>query len=61
MASQQLAFRALAAVACVGVASVSAATKYPTVTAHGMGDSCFNSGMQGQHTSAPFRCCAMVV
>jgi len=47
MASQQLAFRALAAVACVGVASVSAATKYPTVTAHGMGDSCFNSGMQG--------------
>ena len=24
-----------------------AATTYPTVVAHGMGDSCFNQGMQG--------------
>lgn len=28
------------------IPSVSALTKYPTVTAHGMGDSCFNSGMK---------------
>lgn len=36
----------LVLVACLAVGLASAATKYPTVTAHGMGDSCFNSGMK---------------
>lgn len=33
-------------VAAVAIAAVSATTQYPTVTAHGMGDSCFNEGMK---------------
>jgi palmitoyl-protein thioesterase len=41
--------KAIAAIACAAglAATASAATNpYPTVTAHGMGDSCFNGGMQ---------------
>lgn len=33
-------------VVAVAVRTASALTKYPTVTAHGMGDSCFNAGMK---------------
>jgi hypothetical protein len=37
---------AFVAAAAAGLATASAANPYPTVTAHGMGDSCFNEGMQ---------------
>lgn len=39
--------RIAAAIAVVATFETAhALTKYPTVTAHGMGDSCFNGGMK---------------
>ena len=46
-----------AAFVATAVACVTAKTSYPSVTAHGMGDSCFNAGMQStnhlQFNSSP--------
>eukprot|EP00756_Hemistasia_phaeocysticola_P038177 Hpha_TRINITY_DN16742_c0_g2::TRINITY_DN16742_c0_g2_i1::g.80467::m.80467/K01074/PPT; palmitoyl-protein thioesterase len=38
--------KAIAGAALLATAVTAAPTKYPSVTAHGMGDSCFNAGMK---------------
>lgn len=47
MDNQSIEMRSLSILLLSGtLATTAAKTAYPTVTAHGMGDSCFNAGMK---------------